>query len=84
MQKKITKRVMGKIFAINVVLITLISLSLFNNTYAETIQTAKTKPKVITKEEAENSKKILELKSLNIEIRIKIVKYWKLWILSRV
>ena len=67
MQKKITKRVMGKIFAINVVLITLISLSLFNNTYAETIQTAKTKPKVITKEEAENSKKILELKSLNIE-----------------
>lgn len=58
---------MGKIFAINVVLITLISLSFFNNSYAETIQTAKTKSKVITKEEAENSKKILELKSLNIE-----------------
>ena len=67
MQKKITKRVMGKIFAINVVLITLISVSFFNNSYAETIQTAKTKSKVITKEEAENSKKILELKSLNIE-----------------
>ena len=67
MQKKITKRVMGKIFAINVLLITLISLSFFNNSYAETIQTAKTKSKVITKEEAENSKKILELKSLNIE-----------------
>lgn len=67
MQKKITKRVIGKIFAINVLLITLISLSFFNNSYAETIQTAKTKSKVITKEEAENSKKILELKSLNIE-----------------
>ena len=67
MQKKITKRVMGKIFAINVLLITLISLSFLNDSFAETIQTAKTKPKVITKEEAENSKKILELKSLNIE-----------------
>ena len=67
MQKKITKRVMGKMFVINVVLITLISLSLLNNSYAETIQTAKSKSKVITKEEAENSKKILELKSLNIE-----------------
>lgn len=68
MQKKITKRVIEKMFAINVLLITLLSLCFFiNNSYAETIQTAKTKSKVITKEEAENSKKILELKSLNIE-----------------
>ena len=68
MQKKITKRVIEKMFAINVLLITLLSLCFFiNSSYAETIQTAKTKSKVITKEEAENSKKILELKSLNIE-----------------
>ena len=68
MQKKITKRVIEKMFAINVLLITLLSLCFFiNSSYAETIQTAKTKSKVITKEEAENSKKILELKSLDIE-----------------
>ena len=68
MQKKITKRVIEKMFVINVLLITLLSLCFFiNSSYAETIQTAKTKSKVITKEEAENSKKILELKSLNIE-----------------
>ena len=68
MQNKITKRVIEKMFAINVLLITLLSLCFFiNSSYAETIQTAKTKSKVITKEEAENSKKILELKSLNIE-----------------
>lgn len=67
MQKKITKRVIRKMFAISVLLIALVCLSFFNSSYAETIQTAKAKSKTITKEEAENSKKILELKSLNIE-----------------
>ena len=57
MQKKITKRVMGKIFAINVVLITLISLSFFNNSYAETIQTAKTKQKLLLKKKRKIVKK---------------------------
>lgn len=67
MQKKITIRNIIKIFSICILFTMLISLSTFKSIYAATTQTAKTKSKIITKEEAENSKKILELRSLNIE-----------------